>query len=55
MVLMGWILLAMLAFFVLQAVFGTMTLPEPSYWVNIAGFGCAMVGAICAYLSFYAR
>jgi hypothetical protein len=55
MVLMGWILLAMLAMFVLQAVFGALSLPDAGYWVNMVGFGAAMVASICAYLSFYAR
>jgi len=55
MVLMGWILLAMFVLFVLQAVFETMDLTDTSNAVNFAGFGCALVGAIGAYLSFYTR
>ncbi len=55
MVMMGWMILVMLALFVIDAVFTTIGIPEASYWAKFAGHGCAMLSFIFAYLSFYAR
>ncbi|HME55804.1 MAG TPA: hypothetical protein VKM55_26595 [Candidatus Lokiarchaeia archaeon] len=55
MVLTGWILLGMILLFVLDTVFSLIGMSDASYYSRFAGFGCAMVGLIFAYLSFYSR
>jgi len=51
----AWMTLAMIASFVLAVFFPDVDMPGLGYDANFVGFGCAIVGLLFVYLSFYAK